>query len=289
MAKNNAILVDPEILIQAGIDPKTGLPMRYTGGSGCNLKTGIKRAMRIIDEQDAVNRYKWYGIAFDLTSQDIERLIYYKGQLAAFFIPQLGKFYLMPYALSGGIDFYGRFKKIHPVPMSAGTSEEDTKDNKAQRDYLSTVILDVVYDIPLQEVNPAGVCVLLHDYTKQLSQTIIPRQELQEPILDVMSDMIPYARTAAMNSTGVQAMRVTYQDEYSNVESANETINHAALTGKRLVPVEGQVDFQDLSAGNVAKSEEYLLLLQSLDNFRLSAYGLKTGGLFQKKSHILEV
>ena len=43
-----------------------------------------------------------------------------------------------------------------------------------------------------------------------------------------------------------------------------------------------------MSTGQVAKAEEFLLAMQSLDNFRLSTYGLDNGGLFQKKSHMLE-
>lgn len=43
-------------LIQAGINPRTGLPLKM-GGSKCTLKEDIKKALRIQDEQDAVNRY----------------------------------------------------------------------------------------------------------------------------------------------------------------------------------------------------------------------------------------
>ena len=83
-------------------------------------------------------------------------------------------------------------------------------------------------------------------------------------------------------------MRVNSQDEYANVEAASRSINRAALEGKKWVPVVGNVDFQDLTGGEVAKAEEFLLAMQSLDNYRLSLYGLDNGGLFQKKSHMLE-
>lgn len=83
-------------------------------------------------------------------------------------------------------------------------------------------------------------------------------------------------------------MRVNSQDEYANVEAASRSINRAALEGKKWVPVVGNVDFQDLTNGEVAKAEEFLLAMQSLDNYRLSLYGLDNGGLFQKKSHMLE-
>ena len=46
-------------------------------------------------------------------------------------------------------------------------------------------------------------CVLIKDYTEQISQTNISRQILQDPILDVMADMFPFMRTALLNGTGI--------------------------------------------------------------------------------------
>jgi len=104
-----------------------------------------------------------------------------------------------------------------------------------------------------------------------------------------MSECIPFMRTNLLNSTGVQGLRVGDASEYANVIAANRLIDKAALDGNRYVPVTATLDLQDLSGGNVAKSEEYMLALQSLDNYRLSLYGLENGGLFQKKAHMLEI
>lgn len=287
---NNACLPDLQALIQAGIDPKTGLPIRFANGV-CNYKASIKTNLRIIDEQDAVNRYVWYNLPCSLTSQELERMLYYKGQLAFFYMPDTNEFYFMPYALDGGIDFYGRFNRIHPVPFAEGTSDEEKKKFAQQRNYLSTLKLNCKYDVNLDSVDEEMLtksCVLLHDYTKQLSQTIIPRQQLQEGVIDIMSDCIPFMRTALLNSTGVQGMRVNSQDEQSNVTAASSLINKAALNGEKYVAIIGNIDFQNLTGGEVAKSEEFLLAMQALDNFRLSTYGIENGGLFEKKAHTLE-
>lgn len=287
---NNACLPDLQALIQAGIDPKTGLPIRFANGV-CNYKASIKTNLRIIDEQDAVNRYVWYNLPCSLTSQELERMLYYKGQLAFFYMPDANEFYFMPYALDGGIDFYGRFNRIHPVPFAEGTSDEEKKKFAQQRSYLSTLKLNCKYDVNLDSVDEEMLtksCVLLHDYTKQLSQTIIPRQQLQEGVIDIMSDCIPFMRTALLNSTGVQGMRVNSQDEQSNVTAASSLINKAALNGEKYVAIIGNIDFQNLTDGEVAKSEEFLLAMQALDNFRLSTYGIENGGLFEKKAHTLE-
>ena len=279
---------------QAGIDPKTGLPVKMGPAVGEGWrKEAIKKSLRIVDEQDAVNRYTWYNLPCTISSQELERLLYYKGQLAFFYCEPLEEFYFMPYALDGGIDFYGRFKRIHPVPMAEGTETRDDPRNleiAKQREYLSTLKLDVLYDVPLEtdDLDVSKCCVLLHDYTKQLSETIISRQIINDPILDIMADCIPFMRTNLLNSTGIDGVRVNSSDEQSNVIAASAAINRAALNGEKYVPIIGMAEFQELTPGQVAKSEEYMLAMQSLDNYRLSLYGLDSGGLFNKKSHMLQ-
>ena len=281
----------------AGIDPKTGLPLKVSDNQINSItKAEIKKQLRILDEQDAVNRFTWYNLPSGLNSRLMERILYYKGQ--GMFFKLQDQFYFLPYALDGTIDVYGRFTHVTPLPFNGkaqtgdketpwitGLNRKCTYEVLLPDDYISEegeILVDKILE------TQDTYCVLIKDYTEQISQTNISRQILQDPILDVMSDMFPFMRTALLNGTGIQGMRVNSQDEYANVESASRSINRAALEGKKWVPVVGNVDFQDLTNGTVAKAEEFLLAMQSLDNYRLSLYGLDNGGLFQKKSHMLE-
>ena len=280
-------LPDIQTLVTAGINPKTGAPMRL--GNNFVTKDSIKKFLRLIDEQDAVNRYVWYNLPCNITGQELERMLYYKGQLCFFYDKNLEQFYFMPYALDGTIDFYGRFNTIHPVPMTSGTED---KGSKAQAQYLSNLKLQCVYglntfeDLTIEEA--AKTTVLLHDYSKQLSQTIIPRKDVNDSILDVMAECIPMMRTSLIASSGVKGMRVNDADQEQNVNDANAKLLRGSLTGEPYIPVVGTVEFQELTDGNVAKSEEYFLAMQSLDNLRLSGYGIDNGGLFEKKAHELQ-
>lgn len=281
-----ARLPDYSTLVSAGINPKTGLPIRL---GGCTTKDDIKKFLRLIDEQDAVNRYVWYNIPCNITSQELERMLYYKGQLCFFYNKDLEEFYFMPYALDGTIDFYGRFNTIHPVPMTSGV---DDKGSKAQAEYLADIKLKCVYGVKLpDEISPEDMIdstVLLHDYTKQLSQTIIPRQSVNDPLLDVMSECVPYMQTSLLLGTGINGIRVNDADQQHNVEDASESLKDAALNNKPWIPIIGNIEFQELTNGQVAKSEEFMLAMQSLDNLRLSGYGIDNGGLFEKKAHELQ-
>lgn len=278
-------------LIQAGINPATGLPIRMSDGGNCDLKPNIKRFLRIIDEQDAVNRGTWHNLPCNITSQELERMLYYKGQLAFFYMKETNEFYFMPYALDGTIDFYGRFNTVHPVPMANGTTESDKKRYNDQLAVLSQMKLKCIYGVVLDEDIDEKMmtesCVLLHDYTKQLSQTIIPRCDLNDSIIDVMAECIPLMRTQLLASTGVEGVRVQDADQAQAVSQASIGVKQSALKGDIFVPVVGTIDFQEISGGNAGKSEEFMVAMQSLDNLRLSSYGLDNGGLFEKKAHVL--
>lgn len=280
-----AKLPDLETLWQAGINPKTGLPVKL-GGHKCTIKEDIKKYLRLIDEQDAVNRYVWYNLPANITSQELERMLYYKGQLCFFYDKNLEEFYFTPYALDGTIDFYGRYNTIHPVPMTSGT---DDKGNKAQAQYLAEKKLKCIYGLNLDgKADLTKSTVLLHDYTKQAAQTIQPRAAVNDPLIDVMAECIPFMRTALISSTGINGMRVNDADQQQNVIDASRSVENAALTGKPWIPIIGNIEFQELTSGQLGKAEEYMLAMQSLDNLRLSGYGLENGGLFEKRAHELQ-
>lgn len=273
-----------ELIQQAGIDPKTGLPYRCVSDTA--LKESIKKSFRIVDESNAVNRYVWHNCPPGFDSQMLERILYYKGSCILFFLPQMNKFYILPYTLAGNIDCYGRFMQVTPVPFAGGKTDKDGKP----KPWIPGLVFDVEHDIVLNWNKELlkNSCVIINDYTPQISQKIIPRSELQEPLLDMMAEILPFTKTALQNSTGVTGVRVPNEDDQVNVTMANNSIKNAALTGQSLVPILGKLDFQNLTTTNTTHSEEFLLTLQALDNLRLSHLGLSNGGLFQKKSHMLE-
>lgn len=296
--KNNAVLTNPEWFIQAGFDPKTGLPVKMPCDSvGIALKSNLERIIEVQDRQDAITRIVHYNLP-NITSRELERLLYYKGQVIQFYFEPLGKFYYMPFAYEGTIDFYGRYNTVHPVPMAYGTDEEPKETDagyneyKALYDTLSQIQLNVYYEPPLDPLpfeDMIKSCVIIRDYTPGINaNNIIPRCELQKPLITLESEMLPMMRTALRNATGVKGLRVGNQDEYSNVIEMNKSFENAVLSGEANIPVVGTLEFQDLTNSTVGAAEDYLMAMQSVDNFRLSCHGHQSGGLFQKKAHMLE-
>jgi hypothetical protein len=294
---NNAKMIDPALYIQAGIDPKTGLPIRYQDAKLNSIsKADMKLELRIVDEQDAVNRYTWYNLPQGLNSHLIEWVLYYRGQGMFFYLND--RFYFLPYTLSAppnstGLDVYGRFTGVSPLTFNGNI------DSSKDKPFVQGKIFIPQYEAPYLEEfadkSPEELanfledsCVLLHDYTPQISQTNISRQRVNEPILDLMSEIMPFMRTTLLNSTGVMGLRVENEDMEADVYRLSNAINRAALNGEKYVGITGALDFQELTGAPTAKAEEFMLALQSIDNYRLSLFGLDNGGLFMKKSHILE-
>ena len=285
-----------EALVAAGINPKTGLPVKL---DGCGNKERIKRQLEIIDRQDAINSGTWFNLPDSLNGRLIERILYFRGQGA--FFKYDDRFYFLPYALhapdgSTGIDVYGRYTGITPIPFN-GTSTLEGKGK--EKPWIRGLVLKPRYDVAMPEdFEDASIeelesyledsCVILKDYAEGLSQYVEPRAGINAPVIDIMSECFPFMRTALLNGTGVSGMRVQTEDEQTQVELASISVNKAALEGRKYIPIVGSIDFQTLTDGPIAKAEEYLLAMQSLDNYRLSLHGLQNGGIFLKQSHILE-
>lgn len=292
-------LPDINTLIQAGIDPKTGLPLNLVGDGA--LQRDLKRLLRIVDEQQALNRFVWDETGANLSSIELERLIYFRYSLILFYFKQKEQFYYMPYALDGTIDFYGRFNSVHPVPFAFGM-EEKTEEEKLkikgyreQKDILSSLKLKVVKNIKeaeelkdLDEEELSGYCVIVRDYSPQLSQNGIARWILNERILDLETECICLLKTSLIVGSGITGVRVSDADQQQQVNLASKTMERNAIAGNPWLAIVGSIDFQELTGSKLTPASEYFMAFQSIDNLRLSTYGIENGGVYEKQSHILE-
>ena len=280
--KRGPYLPNLEAFWAAGIDPKTGLPVKLEP-LAC-LDQNILKNLRILDECQKVNLYKWYNLPSSIDGNLIERILYYKGQAAFWYNTIDGQFYFLPFALNGSIDVYGRYTGITPLPFN-GTAK-DKEDA-----WIVDLIRVPQYDIfdPELPNKKETACVILRDYTQQISQTVLPRASLDDPILKMMSEAIPFARTSLLSNSGIKAMRVNDETDANEVYTASRSIVAHALAGEPFVPIKSQIEFQELtSSGSAMKSEEYLLYYQALDNLRKSFLGIPAGGVFEKQSHTLQ-
>lgn len=295
--KNNAVLVDEQLANAMGFrlakDSSGKMVLKpyrsKTTICQCDFKAEIKKNLRILDEQNAIHRYEWYGLPPGLDSELVERMLYYRGQLQFFYMESAGMMFMLPYAEIGVPDVYGRYLRGGPLVFGGTNLKAPGGKDKA---FITGFTREIVYSVPddpkeiLRLIDEGSV--IVKDYTPQLPEKIIPRYTLMDGILDMMAECFPLARTSLISNSGVKGMRVPTPDAKDEVVSAANAVYESAMMGSPYVPMMGTTEFQELDGGAPLRVEDYLLDLQSLDNFRLSLHGLSSGGLFQKKSHMLE-
>ena len=291
MGKNGKpYLPNLQDLYAAGIDPHTGLPLKLIGGKPEYLLEDAMRSYRLIDEQNAVNRFNWINLPDGLSGNLIERILYYKGQGAFAYLEEENKFVFLPFTLAGagdkdtsGLEIYGRFKRIQLIQFMGSTDKETA--------LLLGVPFNVRYDIKLDEQDTRDLtesAVILRDYSQQLSQTVLPMSLRQEWIIRMMAETSTFLRTKLIIGTGINGLKINDASQVGDVQDLSNGMIKGATSGTPYVPVVGGVEIQGLEKTNpgTMRSEDYLMALQSLDNIRLSSYGLENGGIFEKKAHI---
>ena len=77
----------------------------------------------------------------------------------------------------------------------------------------------------------------------------------------------------------------TFADQYASVLEGSRNMIDSALHAEPLVPIEGTIEFQELTEGN-GRALEFLQTMQALDNFRLGCHGVPNGGLWDKASYV---
>lgn len=286
-SKKDPFIANMKPVTAAGINPKTGGPNDAV--TNRDIKGKMKKVLKKVDVCTATNRYVWYNLPCDLTSQELERLIYYRDTLVFFYDELSDKFYFMIPVLDGesGLDFYGRWNGCQPIPYVWGKE----KTSKEVTEYLSKIHLKCVYgikqyeDLEYDDLTKSGV--ILHDSTREMDpNNSTSRCATNEPLIDLMSECPAYMRTSMINSCGTRGLKVEDADQKSEVTDVSRGIQEAALEGDPFVAITSRIELQELADKGVAKSEEFMLAMQSLDNLRLSTYGIDNGGLFEKKSYM---
>lgn len=256
------------------------------------FKDAILRNLRVLDEQDAIHCGTWHGLPDELDPQVIERILYYRGQGILFFAEELEKFFFLPFAQGGDIDAVGRFSKMTPLTFNGSDMEKQSVLHKDPIAWIPGMVKTPIYQVLTEEeaaqIDPFGCCVVLRDYCSQYSQFVLPRKNLIDPILDLEAECIPYMSTALAAATGISGMQVQTEADQAQVALASQSAHTAALNGQKWIAMTAMQKIQDFSTGSVGTAEQFLVAMQSIDNFRLQLHGIKNGGLFQKQAHELQ-
>lgn len=280
-----------DLVRQLGFNPKTGLPFKFSVADK-KIRSGVLAQLRIKDEQEFVNRFVVHTPGLNMSSHEFFRMLYYYPDLCLLHID--GKPYLMPYALEGGLDFYGRYNHIHPIPLEQNEGDKEGEQKKAIRELLKGFVRKPYYEIVLPEdvteEMQEEACVLIRDYTPQRSNKILARCDIDETMNSLMADMFAYMRTALMTGSGVKGIRVNDPDAKDSVVSIANAIDDCALNSMPFVPLMtvSNLDLQELGGEGAMKAQDYMLAIQGIDNYRKQCLGIENNPMFDKKAYVNE-
>ena len=272
-----------------GINGKTKLPAKFGAGRRDNTEYDITLKFREQDKDWNVNMWDWANTHLDMTSQDINRFVYYRGQLAFAYIKEIDEFVLLPFAVDGNLDMYGRPKYIRLIPFTPSTKD---KRMKPVEDFLANKRFKVVHTVinPEEVDNPDKLldesAVILYDRTPDLSGYVIPQNITNQALINYEAEIYAFMRTNLVNATGVTGIKVNGRDEAMSVIDANIELVNAAKTAQKYVPIVGSsVDFQELVASN-GNTQEFLQAAQAIHNLRMSLNGLPSSGVYDKSQYV---
>lgn len=272
----------------AGINRKTGLPERFSNSDPNDINAIVEEISNVLtvnDIEQYLGRYEWDKLPKNsvLNTNLIERMLYYKYSLMMFKYQE--QMFLLPYALAGSIDVYGHYMAVTPLPFGGPTTTE-TKDGKT-KPWIEGLIRTPVRTLE-ECTDPDTQCVLLYDYSRNISQMQTPRYILDKVFNNMCAEYPALMRTALVNSCGIQGVRVNDEGVAQIVRDASNACLKAALNGERFIPLPSSVPIQEIGDGANVSATEFMMGMNSINNLRLTSLGIDNSGSFEKQGTMLE-
>jgi len=271
-----------------------------------NWTDEIKKALRVRGQMQFYTRFIWTGLPSNIDSQQLERMLYYRGMLGMFYTEEYG-FVILPViqqsdAKSTSINFMGRWKYARPVPFNGGGEDRKTDGGEAEKKrneenkQLKLVLAeigpkDVLWEVPFVDNDEDAVklmkecCVILYDYTPQISEIPLARAILENPFYDGQVELMKMIRTASLNATGVQWIRVSNEAEAQIMKDQFKVLDQMILGGARYICIASTTEIQEGSTKSAVQMQEFWTSWQSLENLRQSCIGLGNDGMPQKSQY----
>lgn len=251
----------------------------------------FKTNLHKIDALEAISRFDWKNLPVGLTGELLERLCYFKGQGILFWEDILQKWLMLPFTFNGddtkGLDFYGDYEQVRPVPFD-GVSEQ-------QKVFLSTMQRKPVYSIEeAKEIrDKIGIdrvkkeyCVILRDYSRLLNFEVTPLWISQSVYIDMVAEIIPMIRSIMLRGAMPKLLHLEDEGQRNSAEASLNAIFNTILIGKPYTLVTGFGTVETIG-DNPEQIEEYFKAFESMNNMRKSGLGIPSDGTFKKGERMI--
>lgn len=263
----------------------------------------LGNSLKSIDYQQFLTRFRWKNLPEGLDSELFERILYFSGSAMFFYIPELKRFYFLPYAMSGektqtGIDFYGRFNRLKPYSFNGstdGSGEQEGGKRISQADiYLSTQIRDNIKDIPMVKTEEEAKkifeegAVICWDMTPGLAYYCPARNRVSQDYIRYLVKVLIQTKSALINASGFNLFAADKAGESNDdiMQMQLDAINADRERGKLSAVISNLIgEIQNLQSNAPAAIADFWTAFQSVDNLRLKSMGISNDGVIQKSQY----
>lgn len=266
------------------------------------LFSKLGQSLKDMDYQQFLTRFRWVNLPEGLSSELLERILYFSGSAMFFYIKELNRFYFLPYGMSGegtetGIDFYGQYNRLKPYSFNGstdGSGELNAAGKKlsSQDLYLSTQIRDNIKDIPIVETeeearkiyeNGAVIC---FDRTPQLSYLIESRNRISQSYVKYLIKILIQTKSALINSNGFNLFSTDSESAADILQLQIDTINEDRENGKLAAVVSSNLgNIENIQSNAPTAITDFWNAFVAADNLRLKSLGIQNDGVIQKKQY----
>ena len=266
------------------------------------LFSKLGQSLKDMDYQQFLTRFRWVNLPEGLSSELLERILYFSGSAMFFYIKELNRFYFLPYGMSGegtetGIDFYGQYNRLKPYSFNGstdGSGELNAAGKKlsSQDLYLSTQIRDNIKDIPIVATeeearkiyeNGAVIC---FDRTPQLSYLIESRNRISQSYVKYLIKILIQTKSALINSNGFNLFSTDSESAADILQLQIDTINEDRENGKLAAVVSSNLgNIENIQSNAPTAITDFWNAFVAADNLRLKSLGIQNDGVIQKKQY----
>lgn len=239
----------------------------------CNVED-YRRAFSDVDLQQMCSRYVWENLPPELTSWQIEQMLYFRGALAGYI--RGGTLYLLPFTMTDGVNIYGFPNAVKPITYNG--AEAGTETN-----------LKLIVNNKGEPTNTGGA-IILYDRIPLYSSGNPPiaRAVLNRQMVDLEADIMGRIE----NNLATASLKLIFECE--NEKQANQVekdVRANLQSGKPYLIIRkdslSERDGTPYQEGVKLETQTLIELLQSVISLRCGMGGIRNGGAFEKKERAI--
>ena len=224
------------------------------------------QVLQNLDHMQATSRYMWKNLPNNLTSYQLESLLYMSKGLCVFY--SNNTLYALPYTFSGTLNYYSYPTRVSPITLN-GERITDKELVVAQNG----------------NINKNANCVLLFDRPPIYANNYIPQRVLSQELIETENEIIKRAQINLYNST--KKLMYGVDNEAQSKQAKLDVESSLSSDSPVTIYVKGDTyDGEMINTSIPNETNTIMLYFQNINNLRVASLGLTGGMVMEKKERM---